>query len=111
MDRKRNPKSQENKAEDPVFLQIPLLQITGNAIQIKGVPVLHGELNSVEQIHAVDRIAVGDSNQPRSALWRLGFQAQIAAQDARVGEQLVRVAGPHRAALFMCARHGVDLAG
>jgi hypothetical protein len=31
-------------------------------------PVNPVYVNSVEQIHAVDRIAIGDSNQPRSAL-------------------------------------------
>ncbi len=36
-------------------------------------PVNPVYLHSVEQIHAVDRIAVGDSNQPRSALRSSGF--------------------------------------
>ncbi len=43
MGRKRTPKSPENRAGNPAFLQIPLLQITGNALQIKGVLVFHGE--------------------------------------------------------------------
>ncbi len=41
-------------------------------------PVNPVYINSVEQIHAVDRIAVGDSNQPRSAL---GFRRRWVAQD------------------------------
>jgi len=37
MNRKMNPKSQENKAANPTFLQNQLLQISKNTLQIKAV--------------------------------------------------------------------------
>ena len=46
MDRKRNPKSQENDRQKQGFLQIPLLQISGNARQINVIRVLPGGLNN-----------------------------------------------------------------
>ncbi len=51
-------------------VRIDRTQIVGSIDTVNPVYI-----NSVEQIHAVDRIAGGDSNQPRSALGGVGLHS------------------------------------
>ena len=66
MDRKMSPKSQENKAGNPAFLQIPLLQVTGNTRHIKGGWVFHRGLpNRAELRRPVTAIGAHDRMSAR----------------------------------------------